>query len=166
MKLNLLRIMAVVFIASLATPAWAQDKSVTLSVDDKPALTLKVSAAARVTSTNGYLRVVATNVTFYVWAVPNAKTVDDALPRTAEIITNEFVNFKTTATTDVVVAGAPAKRVAGSGNEADDDDPGNAVVVFFAMDNHVFAACVHGEDEDAFKAEAPTAPETTLSPMT
>lgn len=132
----------------------AQSTSVTLSVDGKPALVLKVAAAAKVISTNGYVRIQTTNLTLHVWAVPDAKTAKDALPRTAEIIKSEFLNFKTTDSMDMNIAGAPAKHVMGSGNEADDHDPGNAEVVLFAAGGRVFAGCVHGEADNAAKARA------------
>ena len=154
MNKNIARMMASAFLSSLAALASAQDTSVTLSVDGKPALALKVPAAAKVLSTNGYLRIRTTNLSLHVWAVPNAKTANDALPRAAEIIKSEFVKFKTTATMDMVIAGAPAKHVIGSGNEADDGDPGNAEVVFFVAGGRVFAGCVHGESDDASKARA------------
>jgi len=56
---------------------------------------------------------------------------------------------------DMLVAGAPAKHVTGSGNEADDGDPGNAEVVLFVVRGRVFAGCVHGEFDDASRARAP-----------
>ena len=155
MNKDIMGVMASVFFMSWAAPASAQDKSVTLSVDGKPALVLKVPLAAKFTSANGYVKLQTTNLTLHVWAVPNAKTANEAVPRAAEIIKSEFVKFKTTATMDMVIAGAPAKHVTGSGNEADDGDPGNAEVVLFAAGGHVFAGCVHGEFDDASKARAP-----------
>jgi hypothetical protein len=154
MSKNITNLMASVFFMSLAALAPAQDTNATLSVDGKPALTLKVPAAAKITSTNGYVRVVATNLTLYVWAVPNAKTANDAVPRAAEIIKSEFLNFKTNGVMDMEIAGAPAKHVTGSGNEADDRDPGNAEVVLFVAGGRVFAGCVHGEADEAFRARA------------
>jgi hypothetical protein len=109
---------------SFSALASAQDTNVTLSVDAKPALVLKAPAAAKVISTNGFLRIQTANLTLYVWAVPNAKTANDALPRAADIIKSEFLKFKTNAIMDMVIAGAPAKHVTGSGNEADDGDRG------------------------------------------
>jgi hypothetical protein len=151
---NVRRIIASAFIMSLAALASAQDTSVTLSVDGKPALVLKVPAAPKVISTNGYVRIQTTNLTLDVWAVPNAKTANDAVPLAADIIKSEFLKFKTNAVMDMVIAGAPAKHVLGSGNEADDGDPGNAEVVLFTVGGRVFAGCVHGEADDASKARA------------
>ena len=152
MNISMMGIAASIFFTSLAGLASAQDTNVTLAVDGKPALALKVPAAAKVISTNGYVRILTTNLTLHVWAVTNAKTVNEALPRTAEIIKSEFLNFKTNAVMDMEIAGAPAKHVIGSGNEADDGDPGNAEVVLFVVGGHVFAGCVHGEADDASKA--------------
>ena len=148
----------VIFAALLsgaASRAAAQSVSATLSVDAKPALSLNVPAAAKITSTNGYLRIEATNLTLYVWAVPNAKTANEALPRAAELIRSEFTHFKTNAIMDMTIAGALARHVLGSGKEADDGDPGNAEVVLFVVGGRVFAGCVHGEFDDASRARAP-----------
>jgi hypothetical protein len=124
----------------LAALASAQDTSVTLSVDGKPALALTAPAAAKVTSSNGYVNIRTTNMSLHVWAVPKAATAKDALPRAAELIKSEFIKFKTNGVKDMVIAGAPAKHVTGSGNEADDGDPGNAEVVLFV----VGAMCLPG----------------------
>jgi hypothetical protein len=148
------RIIASVFILSVAALASAQETSVTMSVDGKPALVLKVPSAPKLLSTNGFVRIQATNLTLYVWAVPNAKTADDAVPRAPEIIKSEFLKFKTNMVMDMTIAGAPAKHVTGSGNEADDGDPGNAEVVLFTVGGRVFAGCVHGEADEASKARA------------
>ena len=149
------RILASVFIASAAVVASAEEKSVTLTVDGKPVLALTAPAAAKVTASNGYVNVRTTNVSLHVWAVRGAKSVNDALPRVAGLIKSEFINFKTTSSTDMLIAGTPAKYVTGSGNEADDGDPGNAGVVFFVAGGRVFAGCVHGEFDDASRARAP-----------
>jgi hypothetical protein len=150
-----MRLLASIFIMSIAVRASAQDKNVTLSVDGKPALALRAPAAAKVTSSNGYVHIRTTNMSLHVWAVPNARTANDAVPRAAELVKSEFIKFKTTAAMDMVIAGAPARHVTGSGNEADDGDPGNAEVVFFVVGGHVFAGCVHGEFDDAARARAP-----------
>ena len=83
---------------------------------------------------------------FYLWPVKNARTLEDAVPRVAELIRSEFIEFKPAGTKDLTVAGAPARQVSGSGKEADDGDPGLAEVVLFTAGGHVFAACVHGEE--------------------
>jgi hypothetical protein len=155
MTTNLMRFLASIFIMSTLVRVSAQDKDITLSVGGKPALALLVPAAAKVTSSNAYVNIRTTNMSLHVWAVPNARTAKEAVPRLAELIQSEFIKFKTTSTEDLVVAGAPARHVIGSGNEADDGDPGNAEVVFLVVGGHVFAGCVHGEFDDASRARAP-----------
>jgi hypothetical protein len=150
-----MRILASLIFTSMTVLASDRDASVTLSVDGKPVLALQIPAAAKATSSNGYVNVRSTNMSLHIWAVPNAKTASDALPRASELIESEFIKFKTTAVRDIVVAGAPAKHVTGSGNEADDGDPGNAEVVLFVVGGRVFAGCVHGEFDDASRARAP-----------
>ena len=54
-----------------------------------------------------------------------------------------------------MVADAPAKHVMGRGVEADDFDPGTADVVIFTAGKTVFAACVHGEGNDAAREREP-----------
>jgi hypothetical protein len=148
--------LALVLLSYIIIPlARAQTVDATLSVDGKPALLLKAPQGAKLTTTNAYLKVVAKNLELYIWAVPNAKTVDEALPRAAEIIKSEFIKFKPATTKDVKLGEIPGKDVTGPGNEADDEDPGNAEVVFFAVGGHVFAACVHGEFDNAAKEHDP-----------
>jgi hypothetical protein len=155
MNTNLMRLLTTVVFMSIATLAKAEDASATLSVDGKPILALQVPPDAKVTSSNGYVNIHTSKMSLHVWAVARAKTVAKALPFTAEIIKGEFIKYAITSTEDMVVAGAPAKHIIGSGNEADDGDPGHAEVVLFVVGKHVFAACVHGEFDDASRARAP-----------
>ena len=143
---------AAVIVLALPFVSAAQVAKPVLWQGDIPAFALIVPAAAKITSTNGYLHIQTTNLSLHIWAVTNAATVNDAVPHAAEIIKSEFVKFKPVSTTDITVDVSPAKRVIGSGNEADDNDPGNAEVVFFTFHGRVFAACVHGEADDASKA--------------
>ena len=85
--------------------------------------------------------------TFYAeyWLVAGAHTVDESLQRVGTVIESEFKNFKPSQTTDLTIAGSPAKRMVGDGEEADDGDPGQADVIVFKVGNHVFVACNHGE---------------------
>jgi hypothetical protein len=155
MTTNIKGLLASIFIMSTVALASAQDKNVTLAMGGVPALELKVPAAAKVTFSNDYINIRTTSMSLHIWAVPKAKTVNDAVPRAAKLIKSEFINFKITSTEDTVIAGAPAKHITGSGNEADDGDPGHAEVVFFVVGRRVFAACVHGEFDDASRARAP-----------
>ena len=135
--------------------ASAQDKTATLTLHDKAVLALQVPAGATLVSSNGYVKVHTGNMTLHVWAVPKARTAQAAVGRAAEIIKSEFVNFTVTETKSLSIAGEPARHVLGSGNEADDGDPGHAEVVFFVVGRHVFAGCVHGEFDDAARERAP-----------
>ena len=155
MNMNVIRILAFGFIASIAHLASAEETNLSLSVDGKPALALTAPAAAKVTSSNGYVNIKTSNMSLHVWVVPKAATANDALPLVAELIKSEFIKFKTKGVKDMVIAGAPSKHVTGSGNEADDGDPGNAEVVLFVVGGNVFAGCVHGEFDDASRKRAP-----------
>jgi hypothetical protein len=79
------------------------------------------------------------------WLAAGAHTVDEAVGRVATQIESEFKNFKPNKTTDLTIAGSPAKRMVGDGEEADDGDPGQADVIVFKVGDHVFVACDHGE---------------------
>ena len=79
------------------------------------------------------------------WLVPGATSVNQAVPRVGEQIKNEFNDFKANTTMDLTVGGSPAKRLVGSGTEADDGDPGKADVIVFKAGGHIFVACAHGE---------------------
>jgi hypothetical protein len=149
------RLLAFIFSITIVVRASAQENTVTLFADHNPALALRVPAAAKVTFSNDYVNIRTTNMSLHVWFVANAKTVNDAVPRAAELIKSEFIKFKASSTEDLVIAGAPAKQVTGSGNEADDGDPGHAEVVFFVVGGRVFAGCVHGEFDDASRERAP-----------
>jgi len=124
-------------------------------MDGKAVLQVTMPAGAKATSVNGFLKITTTNLQLYVWFVPNTKTVAEALPHAAEIIKSEFVKFQPAATNEVQIAGTPAKDLTGPGEEADDNDPGNAETIFFAAGGRVFAACVHGEGEEAKPEHAP-----------
>jgi hypothetical protein len=155
MTTNTRRFLASIFIFSIALQASAQNQDVTLYVDGKPALDLQVPAAAKLAFSNDYINIRTTNMSLHVWVVPKARTVSDAVPRAAKLIKSEFIKFTASSAEDIVIAGAPAKHVIGSGNEADDGDPGHAEVVFFLVGGRVFAGCVHGEFDDASRARAP-----------
>ena len=79
MNTYFMRILTSLLITFMAALASAQETSVTLSVDGKPALLLQVPSAARITSSNAYVNIHTTNMSLHVWAVPNAKTANDDL---------------------------------------------------------------------------------------
>ena len=139
----------------ITVAAYAQEKPLTVSADGAPALVLQIAQGAKVTVTGEHTVVQATNLTLHLWPVSGVQSPSEALPRVPELIKGEFINYKPSATNDLTIAGVPAKHVLGKGNEADDGDPGGAEVVLFAVGKHVFAACVHGEFDDAARASKP-----------
>jgi hypothetical protein len=155
MNRQTLRILTPVFTALIAVSALGQERSATLSVDGKPVVIFQIPSSAKVTSSNAYVNIRTPNLSLHVWAVTTAKTPSDAVPLAGDLIKSEFTKFKPKAVMDMTIGGVPAKHVKGSGNEADDGDPGNAEVVLFAVGNRVFAACIHGEFNDAARAHDP-----------
>jgi hypothetical protein len=149
-----MRLIATLFIAGFAACAPAQDTPITVSAGGAPVLALRVPRGAKVATTGGHTAIQTPSLALHLWTVAGAKTPDDALPGVAGLIQSEFVNFKATATNTITISGAPARQLLGSGTEADDGDPGNAEVVLFAVGGRVFAACVHGELDQAAKERA------------
>jgi hypothetical protein len=137
-------------LAIFVTLAPAQETNIIISVAGTPALVLKMPQAADVTVEGAHTVIRTTETTFHLWSLTN-RTTDEVLPRITEIIKGEFVNYKPSVTNDIVIAGRPARHISGKGNEADDGDPGAADVVLFTTGKHVFAACAHGEFDDAVR---------------
>ncbi len=129
----------------------ADTKDITLEAGGKPTLTAEVPKSAEVTTKKDKTTIAEKNVRIYIWPVASAKTVADAVPHAAEIIKSEFVKFDGKALDPLKLMGHEAKHLTGKGEEADDNDPGTADVVIFTDGKHVFAACVHGEGDEATK---------------
>jgi hypothetical protein len=138
-------------LALLHLTAFAQTQEITISAGNAPALKLEIPKDAKATTKGTKTSFLLKNAWVYVWSVPTAKTVAEAVPQTATIIKSEFTNFELKDTKHLSVAGHPADHLFGKGAEADDGDPGAAEVVIFAVGKHVFAACVHGETDEAAK---------------
>ena len=111
-------------------------------------LQLSVPAGVTCEPFDGRVRLDAPHATVNVWLVRDARTVSDGVARAGGQVADEFKEFKADRTTDLTVAGSPAKRLVGSGEEADDGDPGTADVIVFAVGGRVFVACYHGERVD------------------
>ena len=94
---------------------------------------------------DGFLKLTSPQFELDVWLVPGASTVDAAVGSVGTQITSEFKDFKPDQTTDLTIAGAPAKRLAGTGHEADDGDNGQADLVVFKVGDHIFVALTHDE---------------------
>ena len=133
----------------------AENTNVTITVNDTPALVLTVPQPAKVTAKKDKTDIKTPNMTLYVWAIPTAKTVDEGTAQIPTVSAGEVVKFVATTTNTITVAGAVAKHLIGRGVEADDNDPGTADIVVFTTGKAIFAACVHGEANDAVREREP-----------
>jgi len=138
-------------LALLSASAFAADKEITVEAGGKPALKLSVPAEAEVAAKGDETTIKTPSLRIYLWHVKSAKTVADAEAHVNDIIKSEFVNYKIGETKSIKVGGHEAKHITGKGEEADDNDPGTADVVIFTEGKNVFAACVHGEKDEASK---------------
>jgi hypothetical protein len=134
----------------IGSAAFAEDKEITVSAGDA-SLKMTVPKDTEVTKKTGRTILHAKGLWIYLWDVAGAKSVADAVPNAGKIIKSEFTDFAPGETKDIKVAGHDAKHLTGKGAEADDGDPGSADVVIFTDGKHVFAACVHGEKDEAAK---------------
>jgi len=130
--------------------AFAEDKEITVTAGDV-SLKMTVPKDTEVTKKKERTILHAKGLFIYLWDVPGAKTVAEAVPQAGKFIKSEFVEFAVGETKTINVAGHEAKHLMGKGEEADDNDPGTADVVIFTDGKHVFAACVHGEKDEAAK---------------
>jgi len=135
--------------ALLHLTAFAQTQEITIPAGNVPALKLEIPKDAKATTKGAKTSFLLKETWVYLWSVPTAKTIAEAVPQAAAIIKSEFTDFAPTATKHLTVAGNKADHLFGKGLEADDGDPGAAEVVIFTVGKHVFAACVHGEKEEA-----------------
>jgi len=138
-------------LALLTTAGFAGDKQITISAGEKPTMKLKVPDDAEVTASGDKTSIRAKDLRIYVWNIPKAKTIAEAIPTVSEVIKSEFIKFVVEKSGNVVVAQKEGKHLKGRGEEADDNDPGTADVVIFTVGENVFAACVHGEKDEAEK---------------
>jgi hypothetical protein len=130
--------------AAQAQPAGAT-KPCVMRAGGQDVLRLTAPADAPFTSDEGALNVTSRDGYVEFWLVADAKSVDQAAARASKVIVSEFKNLNVASTSDLSVAGSPAKRLSGTGVEADDGDPGFADVVVFKVGGRVFVACTHGE---------------------
>jgi hypothetical protein len=135
----------------LGLTAFAEDKQIAIAAGNAPVLNLTVPKEAKVIKKGEMTKIEAKPLWIYLWHIPAAKTVGEAVPRVAAIIKSEFTDFTLTDTKNLKVAGREATHLFGKGAEADDGDPGTAEIVIFTDGQHVFAACVHGEKDEAAK---------------
>jgi len=145
-----LPLFALAFACSTIT-GFAQTKDVSIKSGDKDTLSLSVPKDADVKTKGDKTSIISPHVQVYVWGLPDNKSVAAAVPKAADVIKSEFIKFAVKSTSALKVAGHDATLLKGTGEEADDNDPGTADVVFFTDGKSVFAACVHGEHDDAEK---------------
>ncbi len=136
---------------ALSTAAFAEDKEITIEAGRAPALKLSVPKEAEVTRKGDKTTVQVKTLFIYIWRVPAAKSIADAVSEAGEIIKGEFVKFTVQSKETIKVLGHEATHLKGKGEEADDNDPGTADVVLFTDGKNVYAACVHGERDQAVK---------------
>ena len=108
---------------------------------------LKLTTAddTKCVSADGSLHFNAPKYEVEFWLMRGAQSVDDAASKVAPQIVSEFKEFKPDSTTDLTIAGSPAKRLVGTGQEADDGDAGSADLIVFKVGDQIFVACTHGE---------------------
>ncbi len=149
-------LMLVLCLSSLGFVAHAgAAKPYTLSVDNKPALTLQLPDKWTAKSHDGKTDIKTEyEVHIQLWPMFGAKTVAAATTLVPEFIKGEVTEFKTVKSEDINIAGAPAKHLIGTGSEADDGDPSNADVFLFSVGGKVFLVCAHGEGTGAAKVRA------------
>ncbi len=133
--------------ASAATQAInaAEGKAWVMQSAGSGVLKLTAPSDMKCVTGDGTLHFTAAGYEVEFWLVPGVQAVDDAVGRASTQIASEFKDFKPEHTTELTVAGSSAKRLVGSGHEADDGDPGDADVIVFKVGDHVFIACHHGE---------------------
>lgn len=121
------------------------EKVCVMTAGGRDVLRVMMPRDAECTATEGELRTKAHDRYVELWLAPGAPTVGEGVERAGKVIESEFEDFKATESSEMVVAGSPAKLVKGKGTEADDGDPGSAEVVVFTAGGRVFIACAHGE---------------------
>ena len=147
-------LVAVCNIGLAADPA--QGTPLTVSVDKKPALVMTLPD--KWTSKDSEEKTILIPEKKYphiqLWNVKDAKSVEDARSKVADIIKSEVTEFKVKESKDVTVAGSTGCDIVGTGAEADDGDHSNAEVFLFAVTGKVFVLCVHGEGDEAAKQKS------------
>lgn len=110
-------------------------------------LRLSPPTDANVTVADGACHIKSPDGYLDAWLAKGAKSLDEAVGLVPTTIASEFKGFKQTASHPFPggPGGAPAVRLAGSGVEADDNDPGTADVIVFQAGPRYFIACTHGE---------------------
>ena len=152
MKTGLCSVVALFF----ATVAWAEDlKTVAISNAGAAVMTISVPQSAKVTTDKEKTTIDTKDMILYLWVVPKAKTVAEAVAGLDDVIKSEVLKFSPASTEAVTIAGAEGKHLKGKSNEADDGDPGATEAVVFTVGKTVLVACVHGEGDVAAHRRQP-----------
>ena len=133
----------------------AENIKITIPSNMAPAFVLTVPPSAKVTSKSDKTEIKTPDMTLYIWVIPTAQTVTEGVAQITNVIASQVVQFVATTTNTISVAGAAAQHLVGRAVEADDYDPGTADVVVFTAGKTVFAACVHGEGNEAVRERKP-----------
>lgn len=133
----------------------AADQQATIHHGAKPAFSLTLPAGwdAIQAEEKTVIHPGAKHPHIQVWAT-NAKDLAAATTDVAALIVSEVTHFTPTTTTDQTIAGAPAKLLIGTGEEADDGDPSNAEVTLFSVNGVVYVLVNHAEGDGAAKKRA------------
>ncbi len=123
----------------------AENNTCVMQSGGSDVLRLTMPADTKCTAKDGWLFIKSPDYELNVWLVDGVQTVDEGVGRIDTQIVSKFKDFKPDQTTDLTIAGAPAKRLAGRGHEADDGDDGEADVIVFKVGDHVFIACIDDE---------------------
>ena len=130
---------------------------VVVTSDGKPVIALQLPKGAVVKTADGRTDISAPDALlfFQLWHASKAKSLDDAVGMVSGMLEKwDVKGFKLTATKSVTIAGAPAKQLTGTGTEADDGDPSQAVVIVFTVGDRTFVACTHGERNEPAEQQA------------
>ena len=83
-----------------------------------------------------------------------AGTVEGSVAKAAALIVDQVKDFTVVTTTDVALGKIPAKRLIGTGTEADDGDPAKAEVTVFTVAGRTLLVISHGEGNGAEERRA------------
>lgn len=139
-------------LAAVETAPQAASLQATVQHGAKPAFTLTLPAGWDALQANEktVIHPGAKHPHIQVWATP-AKDLAAATADVATLVVSEVTHFVSATTTDVTVAGALAKQLIGTGEEADDGDPSNAEITLFTVGGVVYVLINHAEGDGAAK---------------
>jgi hypothetical protein len=87
-------------------------------------------------------------------AVAGATTLDAAVQVVAAQVADQVAKFTVVQTADITLAGQPARRLTGTGTEADDGDDANAEITIFVVAGKLYLCVAHGEGKGTAERSA------------